>query len=199
MTPKWQKSLSAVEIDYSDCCEPNSSRGGGGDRCCFSSMRIRLMPVYRRWIQKPRSENESIFHQRQRRLCWRHPFRQKSLSLSHKRAFFLASVSHLLTPLLITVGDLRDQQPRFLWTQRSLCPAGEREIELKNVVFRLWNFFRIAEFESDFFIFFSNPKIIYKNSTWNHCGLTMCIIWTCPNSIMQNSAPTGVKKSLQCE
>lgn len=196
MIPNWQKSLSAVEIDNSDRWEPNSSGGGGGDRCRFSSMRIRLMPLYWRWIQKPRSENESIFHQRQRRLCWRRPYRQKSLSLSHKRAFLLASVSHLLTPLLIRVGDLRDQQPRFLWTQRSLCPAGEREIELKNVIFKLWNFFRIAEFEFDFFYFyfFLTLKLFIKTPPGTTAVQTMCIIWTCPNSIMQNSAPTGLKK-----
>lgn len=107
MTPKWQKSLSAVEIDYSDCRKPHSSWGDSGDRCCFSSTKITLMPVYWCWIQKPKSENVSIIHQRQRRLCWSCPYRQKSLSLSHKRAFLLAfsSVSHLLTELLITVGD----------------------------------------------------------------------------------------------
>lgn len=113
MTPKWQKSLSAVEIDYNDCRALHSSRGDGSDRCCFSSMKISLMPVYQRWIQKPRSENESIIHQRHPRRCWRYPYRQKSLSLSHKHTFLLAfsSVSHLLTLLLITVGD---QQPQYM-------------------------------------------------------------------------------------
>lgn len=64
MTPKWQKSLSAVEIDYDDCCTLYSSLGDGSQRCCFLStvkpMKISLMPVYQYWIQKPRSENKSI-------------------------------------------------------------------------------------------------------------------------------------------
>lgn len=135
MTPKWQKSLSAMEIDYSDCCEPHSSWGDCGDRCCFSRMKISLMLVNRCWIQKPRSENESNIHQRQCRLRWRCPYRRKWLFLSHKCSFLLAfsSISHLLTLLLITVKD--SAQPAaaiktwFLWTQTdfSLSAAGECE------------------------------------------------------------------------
>lgn len=135
MTPKWQKSLSAMEIDCSDCCEPHSSWGDCGDRCCFSRMKISLMLVNRCWIQKPRSENESNIHQRQRRLRWRCQYRRKWLFLSQKHSFLLAfcSISHLLTLLLITVKD--SAQPAatiktwFLWSQTdfSLSAEGERE------------------------------------------------------------------------
>lgn len=157
MTPKWQKSLSAMEIDYSDCCEPHSSWGDCGDRCCFSRMKISLMLVNRCWIQKPRSENESNIHQRQRRLRWRCPYRRKWLFLSHKRSFLLAfsSISHLLTLLLITVKDSTSSHHKDMisldpnWFQSLCCgrawkswrmPFSSCETISKKI-------FRIAKFE----------------------------------------------------
>lgn len=149
MTPKWQKSLSASEIDDNDCHALHTSWGGGSDRCCFSSMKISLNACLSALNSKSpdlRMNPSSI--KGSPRLCWRYPYRQKSLSLSRKHTFLLAfsSLSHLLTPLLITVRD--SAQPaatintRFLLSQNDfyLSPAGERErlIRLRNAIFEVW-------------------------------------------------------------
>lgn len=199
MTPKWQKSLSAMEIDYSDCCEPHSSWGDCGDRCCFSRMKISLMLVNRCWIQKPRSENESNIHQRQRRLRWRCPYRQKWLFLSQKHSFLLAfsSISHLLTLLLITVED--SAQPAatiktwFLWTQTdfSLSAEGERErVEECR--------FQVVKPSVERFFTLLNLGVIWVQSE------TMCVIWTCQQhrakqTLPHQQRPHRSANSLQCK
>lgn len=153
MTPKWQKSLSAMEIDYDDCCTLHSSWGDGSDRCCFSStvepMQISLMPVYHYWIQKPRSENKSI-------IAWKAalPLLEiptpagSSLSFTHTVLLAFSSVSHLLALLLITVRDLNDPaqwaaniNAQFLPSQPQCRLSGplrecQRLIRLENAIYQ---------------------------------------------------------------
>lgn len=171
MTLKWQKSLSAVEIDYDDGCTLHSSWGDGSVRWCFSNtvtpMKISLMPVYqcKPCLDSKAQMWEQIHHRMKgcstsagdsdtsRQLCLSHTQTHTrtytqihTQTQTHLLAF--SSVSHLLTLLLITVGDLNDPaqwattiNAQFLLPQpqgRLSGPVGEcqRLIRLQNAIFQ---------------------------------------------------------------